>query len=211
MTTGEAIRHPKKGDDTPKQQVSCSKPNDKDQPEIFDHLGFMKADLETLRQTVEELRDLAWVQVMSQLLTYRLFKKIFEKDHLGEDKVSSGSVGDGDEVDASGEEELETEHPDKTLGQGHDVVKAPDLAPGDVETNEESETGDEGEELETESVKATPKAKTVAPNIMKLEELEESSGTTSSEEEGSDGESVQVGNYLPTKGKKKSVKWVVKG
>ncbi|KIJ40013.1 hypothetical protein M422DRAFT_257078 [Sphaerobolus stellatus SS14] len=111
---------------------------------------------------------------------WRLVKKTFGKDHLGEDKVSSGLVGDEEEADASGEEESEVKYPDETLGQNDDVVEEQGLAPKDVELSEESEmgvegeqSGEESEEPETASKKATPKAKVTAPNIMESKELSE--------------------------------------
>ncbi|KIJ45009.1 hypothetical protein M422DRAFT_251661 [Sphaerobolus stellatus SS14] len=194
--------------------ASGSKSSDKNWLEIFNPLGLMEADLDMLKQTARELQDLARVQIMSQLLTYCLFeasnKKIFGKDHLGEDKGLSGVIGNEDEADALGEE-TDGEYPDEILGWDDDVVKGQDLAPGIVKLSEELETGvkESGNESETESEKMTPKAKTAGSNLMELEELEETSGTTSGEEEGSDGKSDQVGNHLPTKGKE-SEKQVVK-
>ncbi|KIJ26296.1 hypothetical protein M422DRAFT_272640 [Sphaerobolus stellatus SS14] len=208
-TTGEAIQHEKKGG------------------EIFDRLGFMEADLDTIRQTVGELQDLTRIQVMSQLLTYRLFKanntirppgfqeqreeyrqsvtSLFRKDHLGEDKGLSGALGGEGEEDASGKEESEIEHADKTLGRDDDVTKGKGIVPENV-SDEELEMGGEGEESgegsETEGEKATPRAKTAGPSIVESEESEETSEATSGEEEKLGGESEETGNYLPVKGKK---------
>ncbi|KIJ43200.1 hypothetical protein M422DRAFT_253394 [Sphaerobolus stellatus SS14] len=172
---------------------------------------------------------------MSQLLTYCLFKannlmrppgfqeqreeyrrsatKIFGKDHLGEDKGKSDVIGDEDEEDTSGEE-TEGGYPDETLGQDDDVVDGQDLAPGTVESSEESETGVKGSggELETESEKMTPKAKASVPYVMESEESEglaKMSDTSLDDEEVLDDESEETGAYLPTKGKK-SGKQVVK-
>ncbi|KIJ53781.1 hypothetical protein M422DRAFT_242037 [Sphaerobolus stellatus SS14] len=185
-----------------------------------------------LRKTVGELRDLTRVQVMSQLLTYCLFKanntirppgfkeqqeeyrqsatKIFGKDHLGQDEGLSGVIGDEDEADTSGEE-TEGDHPNETLGRDDDVVKEKEMAQG-VESNEESEmgSGESGEESEAESGKLTPKAKVMVPNIVESEESTKTSDTMSVDGEESDNESDEAGVYLPTKGKKRSGKQVVK-
>ncbi|KIJ31393.1 hypothetical protein M422DRAFT_266929 [Sphaerobolus stellatus SS14] len=225
VTTGEAIQREKKSGGTPKKQALGSKTDEEGRPEIFDHLGFVEADLDTLKQTIGDLRDLTRVQVMSQLLTYHLFEansvirppgfqeqreeyrrsttEIFGKDHLGEDRGKPGGIGDADEEDASGEE-VEDEYPDETLGRDDSVVDGQDLAPGNAELSEESETGvvGSGNESETESEKVrTPKTK-VPVLVMESEESEGStkmSETSSDEEEGSDEES---GDYLPSKGKK---------
>ncbi|KIJ37814.1 hypothetical protein M422DRAFT_259681 [Sphaerobolus stellatus SS14] len=177
------------------------KANDEDRPEIFDCLGFVEADLDTLKQTVSELRDLTRIQVLSQLLTYCLFEanntvrppgfqeKIFGKDHLGEYEGLLGAVENEGEEDTSGEE-TETKYANTTLGREDDVVKEKDMVQ-DVERNEESET------------------EVMVPNIVELEEpeeLEETSGITSGEEEGLGGKSEEDGNYLPVKGKKSGTK-----
>ncbi|KIJ45408.1 hypothetical protein M422DRAFT_251181 [Sphaerobolus stellatus SS14] len=235
VTTGEAIQHEKKGRGTPRRQVLGSKMDDEGRPEIFDRLGFVEADLDTLKQTVGELHDLTRIQVMLQLLTYCLFEanntirppsfqeqreeyqrsatKIFGKDHLGEDKGKSDVIGEEDEEDTLGEE-TEGEYPDETLGRDDDVVDEQDLAPGTIESSEESETGFKGSggESETESEKMTPKAKASVPNVVESEESEGSakmSDMLSNDEEMLDNESEETGDYLPTKGKK-SGKQVVK-
>ncbi|KIJ45261.1 hypothetical protein M422DRAFT_251443 [Sphaerobolus stellatus SS14] len=221
QTTGEAVGRPKKGEDTPKRRASGSKANNQDRPEIFDHLGFLEANLEQIKTSVQELRDLARVQVMSQLLTYCLFEasqkvkppgfqeqreeyrrsasKIFGRDHLGE--VTSGPIEDGDEEDASGEEESEIGQTDATLGRDDDMVKDGEVAPGDMESNEESEEGSE-----TKGERMTLKVKTVGLSTMESEESEETLEITSGEEEGSGSESEETGNYLPVKGKKSGKK-----
>ncbi|KIJ28498.1 hypothetical protein M422DRAFT_270190 [Sphaerobolus stellatus SS14] len=219
-TTGEAIQREKKGDGTPKRRASGSKAEEEGRPEIFDRLGFVEADLETLKQTVSELRDLTRIQVMSQLLTYRLFEannavrppgfqeqrevyrrsvtKVFGKDHLGEDEGRSDAIGD--EEDASGEEDEEVGLADETLGRSEDMENNGEVVLGDMES--EGELDQESEEgSATEGETATPKTKNTGPSIVESEESGETSGTTSGEEE-SGGESEENGNYLPVKGKK---------
>ncbi|KIJ56225.1 hypothetical protein M422DRAFT_239436 [Sphaerobolus stellatus SS14] len=228
VMTGEAIQCEKKGGGTPKRWALGLKMDDEGRPEIFDHLGFVEADLDTLKQTVGELYNLTRIQVMSQLLTYRLFEvnntiqppgfqeqreqyrrsatKIFGKDHLGEDMGLSGAIGDEDEADASGEE-TDGKYPNKTLRRGDDMVERQDFVPGTVELSEESETGIKGSggESEMKSEKMTPKTKASVPNIVESEESEGSakmSDTSLDGEEGLDKKSEEMGDYLPTKGKK---------
>ncbi|KIJ53364.1 hypothetical protein M422DRAFT_242509 [Sphaerobolus stellatus SS14] len=198
VTTGEAIQREKKAD------------------EVFDRLGFMEADLDTLKQTIGELRDLTRVQVLSQLLTYHLFEassairppgfqeqrevcrrsamKIIGTDHLSEDEGKSEVIGD---EDASGEEDEDLGQADETLGRNEDMEEDEELVLGDKESDKESEEGSE-----TEGEPVTPKAKTAGSSITESEESGETSGTTSGDEEESGGDSEEDGNYIPVKGNK---------
>ncbi|KIJ42836.1 hypothetical protein M422DRAFT_253929 [Sphaerobolus stellatus SS14] len=216
VTTGEAIQREKKAGGTPKRRASGSKAEEENQPEVFDRLGFMEADLDTLKQTIGELRDLTRVQVLSQLLTYRLFEasstirppgfqeqrevcrrsamKIFGTDHLGEDEGKSEAIGD---EDASGEEDEDLGQADETLGQNEDMEEDEELVLGDKESDKESEEG-----VETEGEPVTPKAKTAGSSITESEESGEMSGTTSGDEEESGSDSEEDGNYIPVKGNK---------
>ncbi|KIJ30505.1 hypothetical protein M422DRAFT_267943 [Sphaerobolus stellatus SS14] len=176
----------------------------------------MEADLDTLKQTIGELRDLTRVQVLSQLLTYRLFEassairlpgfqeqrevcrrsamKIFGTDHLGEDEGKSEAIGD---EDASGEEDEDLGQADETLGQNEDMEEDEELVSGDKESDKKSEEGSE-----TEGEPVTPKTKTAGSSITESEESGETSGTTSGDEEESGGDSEEDGNYIPVKGNK---------
>ncbi|KIJ56475.1 hypothetical protein M422DRAFT_239690 [Sphaerobolus stellatus SS14] len=190
-TTGEAIQCEKKGGGTPKRRTSGLKAMDEGRPEIFNCLGFVEADLDTIRQTIP-------------------LGPQFLGDHLGEDKGLPGALGGEGEEDASGEEDSEIKCANETLGQDDDVVKGKGLVPENVESSEVLEMGGEGEEpgegSETKGEKATPKAKAAGPSIMESEESEETSEATSGEEEESGGESEEAGNYLPVKGKKSGKK-----
>ncbi|KIJ42619.1 hypothetical protein M422DRAFT_254062 [Sphaerobolus stellatus SS14] len=222
---GEAIQREKKVGGTPKRRVSGSKAEEENRPEVFDRLGFVEANLDTLKQTIGELCDLTRVQVLSQLLTYRLFEansairppgfqeqlevyrqsvtKIFGMDHLGEDEGKSEVIRDEGEEDASGEEDGETGLADETLGRGEEMEDDGEVAPGGMESDKESEEGSE-----TKGERATPKNKTADSSTIESEESGETSETTSGEEE-SGGESEENGNYLPVK-EKKSGKGVTK-
>ncbi|KIJ30471.1 hypothetical protein M422DRAFT_268016 [Sphaerobolus stellatus SS14] len=176
------------------------------------NLGFLEVDLDFIKETVGDLRDLAHIQVMSQLLTYHLYDlevkarppgfhvqweeyhhwmKIFREDPLGNDVGMLGDVEDRDEEEVLGIEEIMGVVQEETLGQveGSDRKSGNELCEGSDEGSDE----ESGEELETESEKVTPKAKAEAvAKIMESEELEETSETASGKGEGSDKESDKV-------------------
>ncbi|KIJ29503.1 hypothetical protein M422DRAFT_269033 [Sphaerobolus stellatus SS14] len=186
--------------------------DEEERPEIFDRLGFVEADLDSLKTTLRELRDLTHVQVLSQLLTYRLVEanqtarppgfqaqreeyrrsamKIFGKDHLGEYGEESG--------DESGLEDA-----DETLSRGIgglDGVRAPSAELGPC-LEPEINLSSDGSEAASEQL--TPKARSLEGNVGGSEESEESSEPTSDNGEGSEDDSEASGMYFPKK--KKSV------
>ncbi|KIJ29452.1 hypothetical protein M422DRAFT_269106 [Sphaerobolus stellatus SS14] len=185
VTTGEAISREKKGAGTPKHRLLGTRMDEEERPKIFDWLGFVKANLDSLETMLGELQDLTRVQVLSQLLTYRL---IFGKDHLGEHGKESEEISELEDVD-------------ETLGweiRKLDGIRAPsaELGPGlELGGNVSSD------ESETASKQLTPKAKSLEGNVGGSEGSEESLELTLDDGEGSEDDSEGSGLYLPKKKK----------